>query len=219
MDNESVRELPSRGRYLAHEVGRLAGVSGTTVGQWARRGFIRSSQSTRTPRVYSFQDIAEAMVVHELLERGVEHSQIKRAIQSLRERYGHDWPLTHAMLATAAGRIITEADDAIYDVGQRGWQQVNLDERDLERIVGELQRGGWAVRSRPGLTHIEVNPDRLSGRPVVRGTRVPVEVAAELAEEPGGRDALREGYGLTDPEIEDARAWWAATREYETAAA
>ena len=36
---------PLRGRYLAGEVGLLAGVSGDRIGQWARWGHIRSSHS------------------------------------------------------------------------------------------------------------------------------------------------------------------------------
>jgi uncharacterized protein (DUF433 family) len=200
-------------------VGRLAGVSGLTIGQWARRGYIRSSHSDGTPRVYSFQDVAEAMVVHELLERGVRHRDVRGAIESLRERYGHDWPLTHGDLATIGGRVIAEGRSGVgYDVGRRGWQQMHLDERDLDRIVNLLSRGGWAARHEPRLNHIEVNPARMSGRPVIRGTRVPAELVAELAEEPGGRETLREGYGLTDSEIDDARRWWGAVRTFETAA-
>ena len=41
------------GRFLASEAGELAGVSGTTIGQWARRGLIRSSIYDDEPRVYS----------------------------------------------------------------------------------------------------------------------------------------------------------------------
>jgi hypothetical protein len=52
-----------RGWYLAREVGLLAGVSGEKVGQWARYGYIRSSWSSTIPRVYSFQDVAEAIAV------------------------------------------------------------------------------------------------------------------------------------------------------------
>ncbi len=73
-----------RGHYLAREVGQLAGVSGDMIGQWARRGYIHSSQSRagEIPRVYSFQDIAEAMIVHELLEHEVSHREIKWAIKT-----------------------------------------------------------------------------------------------------------------------------------------
>jgi hypothetical protein len=81
----SLIHLPPRGRYLAWEAGQLAGVSGPKMGQWARRGYIRSSVSSRAPRVYSFQDVAEAMVVHELLERQVVHREIREAINQLAE--------------------------------------------------------------------------------------------------------------------------------------
>jgi uncharacterized protein (DUF433 family) len=159
------------------------------------------------------------MVVHELLERGVSHRQIRATIGHPRERYGHDWPLTHARLATEGRRVVTEADEALYDTGARGWQQVHVDERDLRRIVGQLQRGGWAARGLPDLTRIEVDPGRLSGRPVIRGTRVPVELVAQLAQTARGRETLRQGYDLTDADADDALRWWRATQEFETAAA
>src|SRR5919206_4719911 len=69
------------GRLLAAEVGELAGVSGTTIGQWARRGYIRSSQSDGEPRVYSVEDVAEAAIVRALLERGVGHAQVRRGVE------------------------------------------------------------------------------------------------------------------------------------------
>src|SRR3954454_11768691 len=86
------------GRLLAREAGALAGVSGTTVGQWARWGLIRSSQSDAEPRVYSVEDAAEAVIVAELLERGVAHTDIHAAIGRL-SGYG-PWPLSEARLAT-----------------------------------------------------------------------------------------------------------------------
>jgi hypothetical protein len=47
---------------------------------------------------------------------------------------------------------------------------------------------------------------------------VPVEVVAQIAEEPGGIDELHEGFDLSDAEISDARQWWHAVREYAEAA-
>jgi MerR HTH family regulatory protein len=69
----TVTQMPPRGRYLAQEVDRLSGVSGGTIGQWLHHGYIRASQSESKdyPRVYSFQDAAEAILVHELLDEGV----------------------------------------------------------------------------------------------------------------------------------------------------
>lgn len=217
----TVRLMPPRGHYLAHEVGALAGVSGDRVGQWARRGYIRASQSDGRPHVYSYQDVAETMVVHELAEDGAELKSIKRAISRLRARHGFGWPLQRAELGALHGNVIGYEDDVAYDLGGKGseWQRV-VEPDNLRKIAGQLERGGWAVRQLPDLRHIEVNPDLLSGRPAIRGKRVPASMVAEMAE----RDSdavhdLREDFDLTDAEIRDARRWWRMTTGYEQLAA
>jgi uncharacterized protein (DUF433 family) len=214
--------MPPRGHYLAHEVGLLAGVSGDRIGQWARRGYIRSSQHTGSPRVYSYQDVAEAMVVHELEDAGAGLKSIKRTIERLRERQGMDWPLQHhGALATVHG-IVVEHDGfgSATNLGGAGSEaQTVMTDENLRKIAGQLERGGWAVRSLPDLQHIEVNPDRLSGRPVIRGLRVAASMVAELAERPEGVEILREDFELGDAQINDARRWWRATAKFEQIAA
>lgn len=211
----SVAQLPPRGRYLADEAGLLAGVSGHTIGQWARRGYIRSSVSTGRPRVYSFQDLAEAIVVHELLERGVAHADVLRAVRALRDTYG-DWPLTHAPLATVTSarrsQVYLREGEQTYDVGGRQpWQQV-LDPQNLEELRRLLRTGGWAARNLvPQLQHIEVDPDRLSGRPTIRGRRIAAEDVAEMAATMD-MDDLLDDYDLTVAEVKDARRWWREAR-------
>ena len=97
----------------------MAGVSGNTIGQWARWGYIRSSQSDGEPRVYSVEDVLEAAIVHELLARGARHRDVRRAIARLD---GH-WPLTGARLATTEeGRIVLQENGATYALADRGWQ-------------------------------------------------------------------------------------------------
>jgi uncharacterized protein (DUF433 family) len=223
----SVHDLPPRGFYLAREVGRLAGVSGRTIGQWARRGYIRSSQSDGTPRIYSYQDIAEAMVVHALLETHVDHKGIMDAIKRLRRKRGTDWPLTHARLSVAknhprhlAGKkkrqvIIGKPEDG--EDATTG--HAVLPDVDLMAltIATDLRRGGWAARQYD-LRHIEVDPERLSGRPTIAGHRIPAEDVARLAERKGGRELLRVDYGLDRDEVDDAVQWWAAVTDYERAA-
>jgi uncharacterized protein (DUF433 family)/DNA-binding transcriptional MerR regulator len=213
--------MAPRGHYLAQEVGRLAGVSGDRVGQWARRGYIRSSQSDGRPRVYSYQDVAEAMVVHELTRREVALPAIKKTIERLRAEYGTDWPLAHAELlvprphSDARGKhrtIVVEGIDV--PSGQPVLAQI-----DLEEIVTDLSRGGWAAREMPDLRHIEVDPDRMSGRPTIRGRRVPAEDVAELALSPDGAAVLRDDYDLSEDEIRDAVRWWDAVRRYDAEAA
>ena len=217
-----------RGHYLAEEAGRLAGVSGTTIGQWARRGYIRSSRSAGPPRVYCFQDVAEAMVVHELIARGVSLRSVRAAVERLRHQRNTNWPLQESRLlvpgAAGPGRsparrsrtIVVEEDEGHTDLVSGHPVLAGL---DLETLVAELGRGGWAAREIPSLRHIEVDPDRLSGRPVIRGKRVPAELAARMAETPQGVDVLMHDYGLTRDEVEDARRWWHAVVRYEQVAA
>jgi uncharacterized protein (DUF433 family)/DNA-binding transcriptional MerR regulator len=191
-------------------VGRLVGMPGTTIGQWARRGYIRSSQSAGEPRVYSYQDIAEAMVVRELLDAGVPHREIGEAIAVLRAEHG-DWPLSSAELLHDGRGVVVARDGDHYDLTGRRWHRV-LDLETLERIVNDLERGGWVVRELADLRHVEVNPDRLSGRPTVRGRRISVEDVADLAARAGGREALRTDYDLDEREIDDALRWTRAIR-------
>ena len=100
----------------------MAGVSGTTVGQWARRGLIRSSQRDDEPRLYSVEDVAEAAIVRALLEAGASHGEIHRAIRRLPGR----WPLSKADLAVMVdGRIARRNEDSEIEVlAARGWQFV-----------------------------------------------------------------------------------------------
>jgi uncharacterized protein (DUF433 family)/DNA-binding transcriptional MerR regulator len=211
-------EIPAHGHYLAGEAGMLAGVSGDRIGQWARWGHIRSSRSDREPRVYSYEDVAEAMIVHELEELGAGLPSIRRAVERLRARQRVGWPLQHnrARLGAANGSVVEFEGDEAYDLGARSpSEQGVLETPDLRRVAAELERGGWAARLLPGLRHVEVNPDRLGGRPVVRGRRIAAQDVAKLAAAPGGREVLRDDYALDDAQIDDAVRWWDTARTFE----
>src|SRR3954463_3458623 len=110
------------GRFLAGEAGELVGVSGTTIGQWARRGYIRASRSTGDPHGYSLEDGAEAWGVPPPLERGVGHAGVRRTIAALGDR--GRWPLLTAPLATTgdngSGRVVLCASDGTYALSVRG---------------------------------------------------------------------------------------------------
>ena len=65
-------------------------------------------------------------MVQALLERGVRHADVRRAIARL-GCYG-DWPLSDAPLATTVGngrpRIVLRTTEGIYAIDDRGWQLV-----------------------------------------------------------------------------------------------
>jgi uncharacterized protein (DUF433 family) len=210
-----------RGWYLAHGAGLLAGVSGETIGSWARYGYIRSSWSPNIPRVYSFQDVAEAIVVHELLDRGVPHSEIRTGVETLRADYG-DWPLQWAPIATTARKvvgahIVRKQGDQAWELGRKPGQGV-LSFVDLEGINELLRRGGWALKELPDVTHIEVDPDRLSGRPTIRSRRVPADKVAQLAALESGHRILATEYDITRREADDAVQWYERAIQLQRAA-
>ena len=117
--------MKPHGHFLAGEVGELAGVSGVAIGQWARWGYIRASQSTGDPHVYSVEDVGEAVIVGELLRRGVRHAHVRRAVGALK-RYGR-YPLGEAVLATTPGPrplIVLREEEGCFALGDRGWQRI-----------------------------------------------------------------------------------------------
>src|SRR5215218_7841758 len=142
-------------RYLAADAARLVGVHGDRIGQWARWGHIRASISAGEPHVYSFDDVAEALAVHLLLEASHPLPVVRRAVERLGGPDG--WPLS-------SGADVFSTFGALPLNGR-------VDAREL------LRRGGWPTRM-TGVTEVEVDPARACGRPCVRGRRVTVEDAA-----------------------------------------
>jgi len=201
-------------------------VSGSKIGQWVHYGYIRASQSSagEYPRVYSFQDVGEAIIVHELLEQKVPLKVLRPVIEELRHRYGN-WPLQHAKLETVTAPAITVASLLVRDGDLRlelrgpAWQLVEGATVNPVKVSLDLRRGGWAVRGRDDITHVEIDPDRLSGAPAVRGKRVPIAIVVELAGTLDGEEILREDYALDPDEIRDAQNWWALVADYDRPAA
>jgi hypothetical protein len=194
------RVTVATGRYLAHEAGRLAGVPGDRIGQWARWGHIRASVSAGDPHVYAFADVAEALAVHLLLDAGFTLPVVRRAVERLGGLTGGLHVVDH--------RLAVERGDVLQDVfteqtvlpglaalvaASSGFAGLDSDGR-LD-AVGLLCRGGWVARERD--LGVEVDPSRCGGRPCVRGRRVPVEDAVEDPD----------GLGITADELAGARAW------------
>jgi DNA-binding transcriptional MerR regulator len=129
------------GELSAGDVGALAGVSGTQVGQWARWGYIRASVRAEEPYVYSVEDVAEAAIVAELLRRGVSHRDVHSAVGRLAD-YG-TWPLSEARLATTPEegrtRIALHEQGEWLVLGARGWQAI-ADGHELTDVALRLRR-------------------------------------------------------------------------------
>jgi len=205
--------VTSIGHYSAAEVARLAGVSAARIGQWARRGIIRASAS-RNPNVYSYADAGEAIVVHYLVEQGKPPREIRMAVELLRQRHGN-WPLSAAPLAHDGALLLAwdHEHDRWISVDKRDHEVIEETLINITEIAEALGRGGWAAYKKPR-DYVEVDPERHSGTPVIRGRRLPTSLVAGIAasgEE--GRETLREDYGLSDAEIDDAVGYEADVAE------
>ncbi len=203
--NEQSFDVPCIGRYSAAEVARLAGVSSRRVGSWARYGIIPSVR--RRPNVYSYADAGEAVVAHYLIEKGVRPSAIREMVSRLRAQYGQ-WPLSSAPIAREGGLVVLrDRRGVMVDVVDRVDHLVEEGTfLALEDVRNALAHGGWvALKTRR--PNVEVDPERLSGRPTVRGRRVPTSLVAELARAANGRETLREELSLSNDEIDDAVAY------------
>jgi hypothetical protein len=215
--------------YLAHEAGHLAGVGGDRVGQWARWGHIQASVSREDPRrerrggraggerreaprrerrggraggerresphLYGFEDVAEAIAVHELLECGLSLRGIRRAVEVLGGPAA--WPLANSGVHVVHGRLAVERGDELVDLLGSGAQEILPLDGRLDPVA-TLRRGGWPSRAL-GLECIEVDPERLGGRPVLKGRRIAVADAVTF-EDPAE-------HGLSTAAVEEARAW------------
>lgn len=191
------------GYYTARDVARLAGVSSRKVGSWARYGIILPSVSRR-PNIYSYADSGEAILAHYLVTQGKAPKDIKQIVRFLKNRYG-PWPLATAPLGHD-GKLLLVKDperDVWVSVDRPEHEVIDGTLLDLKLIRNALRHGGWVTLEHPR-DHIEVDPDRHSGDPVIRGRRLSVSLVAALHKAPNGRTVLQEDYGLSEAEIDDA---------------
>jgi uncharacterized protein (DUF433 family) len=206
------REAPvAIGHYSAAEVARLAGVSPRRIGSCARYGII--PRVSRRPNVYSYADAGEAVLVRYLIDQGLKPRGIRRIVEGLRDRYG-DWPLATAPLEHEGKLVVTrEGDNLLFDAVDHPDHQVAAGTfLNLQEIRSALERGGW-VALESSHEYIQVDPERLSGRPTIRDRRISTQDVAELAKRPEGMALLRDDYDLTEDQIRDAVEYEAAVEK------
>jgi uncharacterized protein (DUF433 family)/DNA-binding transcriptional MerR regulator len=221
-------------KYTPARAGALAGVSGQTIGQWARYGFIKPTVYEGRPiNPYSYYDVAHAVAVKWLRVEGFAYAEIRTAIDGATDTYG-EWPLIDAPLGIArqarrgltedpehnGGRrrkrgdrgVLVKREAGVYVDAGGGKGQVTLRPEFLFGVRDTLRNGGWIAREL-GLKQIEVDAARLGGLPTLKGRRWAVQQVAAIAADEEGRAILRNDYGLRKPEIRESVAWSdAATR-------
>lgn len=200
-----MEKLDSRsvGYYTTADVARLSGMTPHRVARWTRMGIIQHSISAR-PNIYSYADAGEAILAHYLAEQGKKPREIKELVEYLRSEWG-PWPLTAAPLKHDGPLcVVWDKKRGVHvSADIPGHEVIGKTLLNLQDIRQALSHGGWVSLKTPR-EHIEIDPERHSGEPVIKGRRLSTNRVASLAAEPSGRIALHKDFDLTDAEIDDA---------------
>jgi uncharacterized protein (DUF433 family) len=153
--------------------------------------------------VYSYADAGEAVLVRYLIGLGYKPREVREVVEQLRKKFG-EWPLASAPLEHDGKLLVIKDASGVYISVQRPDHEVIAGTLiDLRAVRAALERGGW-VSVETQREYIEVDPERLSGRPTIKGRRIATETVADLAQRPEGRALLIEDFGLSEDEIEAA---------------
>ena len=181
----------SEGFYTAQQVSRLAGVPEGTLKEWRSRKIISptievSSAGHAAERGYSYADLVLVKMLRALREKKIEFRSAAVALRHLYQRLGppsrrwadakvyfvgkriyaykpDEWPVTDA---TEYGQTVAEEMfGSLFD-------ELRAQEDNASLIV---PREFWKF--------VEVSPEIMGGAPVVRGTRIPTAMIADLSDD------------------------------------
>lgn len=204
-----------QGLYSVAEAARIlsrqhAGLSGPKVRRWLDSALtFRRRHTSDGHDVVTFHDLVSLELVARFRERGTSLQKVHTFEQRLAARYPDlDRPFAY---------------EVFYTDGAGLW--AGLGGADPEEMVGKRE-GHWVWRDAlltfadeisydptshasarwTPAPHIELDPRRQFGRPVVAGTRTPVDTVVRAAQA-GTVDQIAGWYGLTVPEVEAALAY------------
>ena len=156
---------------------RITRLSDRQLDYWARTGLVGPSVNRRlTPgrrvRLYSFLDLLALMVAAELKERSISLQHIRAIVEHLRAR-GYDQPLTEVRFATQGRELYFQRDDGTWEGGITPDQLVLSEVLHLQPLGRRIADG--LRRDEADVGKVERRRGTLGSKPVLAGTRVPVE--------------------------------------------
>lgn len=187
--------------FSKHRVSRLTGLSGRQLQYWDEQRFLQPSVSGGAgrgrPRLYDFRDLVSLRVAAELRGQGVSLQLIRRVhahLQSLDYRH----PMAELTFWVYEGQLYFSESDTIR-AGRRPEQIVASFVVPVPRIVEALQQEIAQLDERP-VGEIERRRGTLGGKPVIKGTRIPVASVRRLAEDGLSEAEILEMYPDLQPE-------------------
>jgi len=178
----------------------LAGLSVRQVEYWSTTGLIKPTvcqrlTSHRQVRLYGFLDLLALMVAAELRKRGVSLQHIRVIVARLGGR-GYEAPLTELRFATEGQQVYFQHPDGSWESGEAPDQVVLPQVLDLRPLRARLARIGERDASRIG--RVERRRGVLGSKPVLSGTRVPVETVRRYLESGRSVDDILRAFPVLD---------------------
>ncbi len=186
---------------------RIARLSIRKVDDWARTRLVEptvdTQGSTVRVRLYGFLDLLALVVAAELNARGVSGRRIRQVVEHLKSR-GYDRPLSKLTFATVGNRVYFQHDDGTWEGDLRPDQLVLREVLDLEPLRQRIAEG--TRRDEALVGKIERRRGALGSKPLLAGTRVPVETVQRYLAAGRSTDDVLEAFPvLTATDVEAVR--------------
>ncbi|MEZ4286830.1 MAG: tetratricopeptide repeat protein [Polyangiales bacterium] len=137
---------PLRALFSTNEVAKLIGVKASRLRYWRRTNLLRPSARLAHKPYYTFQDLVSIRAANSLLDRGLTMTQVRDALDSLRETPS-DNPLSTRKLRAEGGRVIVDEDGGSFDAST-GQTLINFTLESVHAEVIEFLAGGRRSRAR-----------------------------------------------------------------------
>jgi uncharacterized protein (DUF433 family) len=187
---------------------RIAGLTERQVDYWAGTGLVEPAVDTRLSpgrrvRLYGFIDLLALLVAAELKNRKVSLQHIRAIVNHLRSR-GYTSPLTQLTFATVGRDVYFMHEDGSWEGGLRPDQVVIHEVLNLSLLRGRIAAGTRRDAALSG--KVERRRGALGSKPVLAGTRVPVETVKRYLDAGRTVEQILESFpALTAEDVEAVR--------------
>lgn len=159
----------------------------------------------RRVRLYGFVDLLALTVAAQLrTEHGLSLQHIRQIVGHLKSR-GYEHPLTELTFSVYRGQVYFQHPDGQWEGGLRPDQLVLQQVLDLRPLRRRITEGATRDARRAG--QVEKRRGALGSKPVLAGTRVPVDTVRRYLAAGKSVDAILTAFpDLTRADVEAARA-------------
>jgi len=169
---------------------------------WLKHALNPIGHVTRRPD-YSFSDLISLIVVSELRKRGMKSWRIREAELYLRKLTDVDRPFVTETIATDGVTVWIPSQEPgqMESANEGGGQQVQI--KALGNSLKRIQYREGKAKSWSPSKGVVIDPDVQFGRPVIEGTRVLAEEAADVARD-AGEESAQSWLALSAAELRNA---------------